>query len=1270
MRRKIKQCTKSIAAFGLALMLTWLPVCDVLPEVLAVEQGQLIIGYDQYVKDFQFCDNNGISVGESTHDTAGRQYVFESLNSGTYQLYANPTDEKLILQVNSGTGGARVSFEKDVIDTKDYKELPVSDEDVTNQQGEVDYRITTALASDQTFSVAFTDTEDSNNPYNGVTYISVTCGSDPLTIDANTGLYTVSANTATDTEVKVEFTLGAYKQPADSNIESADNKWVYTSTVGDVVIDKNGVISLGVKSVPVNAPEGTWTITSSGEGGYYGVSDFAEVTFTPNENNFLTGYTAYYTYSGKSDPEWEEVSLTGGKFTIQVGSGYVDPKDIKIKYVLGSTESSINTYDCNDAIKFDITGPVIGSVQEVKNVVTVAGEYWNNGKNQEQFPIYVVEITDVESGPKEVTYQLLDASDVAIPNAEGTVQVDDNKVEIPIKSRDATKISLTAKDKLGNETAGTVAVNIHYDTTNPTIDSITYEYANSSEAFSGVDKWQTQDVVVKIAASDVVGGTDTENSELENVVVYDTRDGNREQLTLTENAGEYSTTLSFVGVHNLEIWATDKAGNKSVVQTTTVKIDKAGISDPNVTLGSGITNCFAGAFDIKLTANTVSGLSEAEFVFHDNSGTEKSYVITAPAEQLTELSCPFPAAEFPNGFEGYVEVTYKDYIGNVSVAPIQKEFTYSDKGAELVVGAITNWTNQAVPVTVSAKDTFGGIQRIVYKVDGVEKEVVTTFTDPEAYVGGIQVDQPSSTAEGTLIEVIVISNSGAETSKSIRVYIDKQAPTVSLSGLNEGATYNTSRSLQITTKDNIWQAMQPVSVTATRSIDGTTTDMDLGSYDVESANDVATKTFTEDGVYEVTVVAKDAAGNTDMKKISFTIDRTAPVISMTGVTDGAYSSNPVTVNFQAVESFFDTNNVKITVERKLEGSTYGRTLTFTNTGKTSNMPTTFSEDGDYVITMSAVDRAGNVAEEKTISFTVDCTAPAVTLVGVEDYLITGKAVTLDFSVVESYYGTNKVTIQGSRRTSDGKVETINIMGWNNSGKTSAYTKEFAEDGYYTITISATDKAGNSKQQTIHFTIDTEAPVIGDLSAYDGKYLSTFRLKESLEELISELSVPSVKMTLNGEPYNGKEITEDGKYTLVIEVVDEVGLTATKTVEFVIDKTAPKVIFAGADNLGIYTTEVKLNIALENESDTITEILVNGVPYDLVEGQSMYDLNFSEYGIHEVIVSTIDAAGNENSQSIQFTYAEEKVVWLLYVIGGAVVVAAGLVVCLVVKAKKK
>ena len=358
------------------------------------------------------------------------------------------------------------------------------------------------------------------------------------------------------------------------------------------------------------------------------------------------------------------------------------------------------------------------------------------------------------------------------------------------------------------------------------------------------------------------------------------------------------------------------------------------------------------------------------------------------------------------------------------------------------------------------------------------------------------------------------------------------------------------------------------------------------------------------------------------------------------------------------------------MERKLAGSTFGRAIDFSNTGKTSSVSNTFTEDGDYTITFSATDGAGNIAATQTLSFTVDCTAPSVTVRGATDYFVTKDAVKLDFSVTEAYYETNTVQIQGTRRTVEGKTLSLNISGWSNTGMTSGLSREFTEDGYYTITITATDKAGNSKSQTVHFTIDTTPPVIGDLSEYDGKYLAGFQIKERMKDLIIELSVPTVRMTLNGEPYDGSEITKDGKYTLMIQVEDEVGLTASRTIEFVIDTVAPKIIFAGAENNRIYTAAVNLNLSLENEKDTILAIRINGKPYELTEGTAVYDLVFNEQGYYVIAVDTIDAAGNTNSQTIAFTYAEQKSIILLFVIVGAVVIAAGLVIGMAVKSKRK
>jgi hypothetical protein len=303
---------------------------------------------------------------------------------------------------------------------------------------------------------------------------------------------------------------------------------------------------------------------------------------------------------------------------------------------------------------------------------------------------------------------------------------------------------------------------------------------------------------------------------------------------------------------------------------------------------------------------------------------------------------------------------------------------------------------------------------------------------------------------------------------------------------------------------------------------------------------------------------------------------------------------------------------------------------------------------------------------------VDATAPLVTIAGTEDYMITTKPVSLNFSVTESYYDTNQVKISGNRRLSNGKVESLDISGWVNSGKTSTMAREFTEDGYYTIMISATDHAGNKRQQEIHFTIDTQAPIIAETlkERYQGGHFKSFKLDETLDELIDELTAPTVRMTLNGKAYDGSEIVEDGKYTLVIEVMDEVGFTSSQTIEFAIDNTAPKIIFAGAADGKTYTEAVRLNLSLENENDSIEQIMINGEEQLLTEGKTSYDYTFNTFDTYTVSVDTVDEAGNTNSQSITFTYAEHKQTGYLWVILAAAAAAIVLVAVLVIGGRRK
>lgn len=1366
MKMKLKQSIKSIMAFGMALMMTLMPIGNVLPEVsVYAATGIMIIQYNKYITGIELYNSEGNPITADTVDTSNYSNKYTSISSGGYgyTLKATTTNSNLKAQISiNGTP-------TDITETG-YN-LLVDEAKLANGESEVDYVISAVTDAEKTFEVSI----------DGATVTSVKIDDSTLVYDEANAVYKIPAGTDATKEVKVYFTLPMSKignltdtKLQYDGVDTTNNvrKFIYTIEVGELLnatdpeinptvneaakykisMDANtthnissawltteggttyyyapygddaisaeissntgyrlktlkvnstvpqdfttssvstfnvtinngnaGKIEAQSEVVPIPTPVGTF----DGVNQIYGKNSTINVIYEPT--NHVTGYQLQWgvTKNTSETPvTWNTCDINDGKFSFSVppsAAGDFSEYYIAYRYKSSVTESAI----VYQQLQVDVTAPNVTSFS-IEGNTEVNGEIWGNANNSISFKIVANDNGGAyKIGLSRVEYKVIKADGSTVAKS-GTINYDENNPAfiIPYTKTDVgARITYDVYDNAGNKTSGSQDIsNIKFDLTAPTVPTVKFYKEDGITEITDISKWLTENVKVVITPADTAPEAPTnevmsglpDNPDNNAVVV---KDENNNPITVYKDGSNYYFTLSDNKEHKFTISVYDKAGNVTTTSEIVVKIDKAGLTISEFTVGGSTTgNAFSNAVESKVTVTSVSGLNRVDFVFHDNeTGTEKTVTGTINQNVAT---CSFPINEFQDGFDGYVQaVCYDnafDSLGDPSDINHKKSIQmnkvqYSKDGAGVELLASQLWTNQIVPVAVHVTSPKTDIVKVIYYVDGVEIGSETSFSNVHDVNTTLKIDKGSASPEGTEVVVKAITNSGLETSNSIRVYIDKQSPTVTLGGVTEGATYNSARSLQITTNDNIWQKLQPVSVTATKTIDGNTTNIDLGSYTVDSANHVMSKAFSEDGIYNVTVKAVDAAGNTDTKTISFTIDRTAPVISMTGVKEGAYSSNPVTVTFQSVESFFDTNNVKITVERKIEGSTYERTLTFNNTGKTSNLANTFTEDGDYTITMTAVDRAGNEATPQTLSFTVDCTAPSVTLTGTKDYFVTNQPVTLDFLVKEAYFETNQVQIRGSRRLANGKTEAINISGWSNTGISSSLSNEFMEDGYYTITISATDKAGNNKQQTIHFTIDTEAPVIGDLSQYDGKYLSSFELKESLEDLISELSVPTVKMTLNGEAYDGHEITEDGKYTLVIEVVDEVGLSSTKSVEFVIDKTAPKIIFAGVEDKKTYTEAVRLNLSLENENDTIVEILINGEPYELTEGQSSYDISFDTFGDYEVVVLTIDEAGNDNSQTIQFTYAEHKNMAFLWIVIGAVVVAAGLVIFLVVKSKKK
>ncbi len=230
-----------------------------------------------------------------------------------------------------------------------------------------------------------------------------------------------------------------------------------------------------------------------------------------------------------------------------------------------------------------------------------------------------------------------------------------------------------------------------------------------------------------------------------------------------------------------------------------------------------------------------------------------------------------------------------------------------------------------------------------------------------------------------------------------------------------------------------------------------------------------------DGAHTLTASQTDLAGNTGTATLSFTLDKTAPAVSMALVSDtGSSSSDKITSN-PAVKGIGQANTL---VTIKEGGATLGTTMA-DGTGAWSFTPAGLA-DGAHTLTASQTDLAGNTGTA-TLSFTLDTTAPVVSMALVSD---TGSSATDKITSNPAVKGTGQantlVTIKEGGATL-GTTMADGTGAW-------SFTPTGLADGAHTLTASQTDLAGNTGTATLSFTLDRTAPALSMALVSDDRQL--------------------------------------------------------------------------------------------------------------------------------------------------------------------------------------
>lgn len=812
-------------------------------------------------------------------------------------------------------------------------------------------------------------------------------------------------------------------------------------------------------------------------------------------------------------------------------------------------------------------------------------------------------------------------------------------------------ITITAKDGAGNEAEKEV-IQFVIDKTAPqlsitgvrngymTKDNISIQL-NATDYNHDFSKYK-----VEVVRSDVNGELDRKN------YVFGESEWQKNGFTAVK-----TMTFSEEGKYEVVFDAVDKAGNEAATKKVSFYIDCtapviSGIvySDSNGILKEKYHNIYSNRailveFDVW---DRVTGVNDKKvyvtvgkpeekgsqlYIAHKTIGN--SYYVYVP----TDLSL----AEF----DSQITIWANDNVNNErNVLSTNLIFNTSKPSIGMNCDVdYTKWTNQDVTFNTTVSDEKSGLKEVVYKINNktVKKVVFDTLTTSYSYE--LTAKETASKVTGYTVAIEVTNNCGTSATALRQVYIDKVKPKVSLSGISNGTHYNTNQIFTTDVKDVSYKDTKTTYV-VTRTLDGKEYPVSMAVFRSDKQEDSCNRKVIKEGQYKIYAITTDSAGNRSVSNtLRFVIDKTAPKLSIDGVQNGAMSGSAVSVEFGCVESFYATNNVAIKVQRKLDGKTETREINgFPKNAKKTSMTQSFSEDGTYEITIEATDKAGNIATPQTIIFSVDQSKPEIRITGTDNYEQWKEPVNVQFTVEESYYANNNVEIKGTRTDIDGNVTDVALPEFSSVGKVSSLSQMFNQDGIYEFEVVSKDEAGNRGSGKIHFVIDQTNPQINNIEKFDGGYYQSFRLAESLEDIFKDLTVINYRILLNGIEYDGiTPVEEEGKYTLDVEVSDELGHVTSRLVEFIIDHTAPKVIFTGAKDGETVHESGTITMSLTNAEDEITDVRMNGVHYD----SDVRSLDYSEYGSYQIEVDCVDKAGNSITRSLYFVYNNPKTDFALY-----------------------
>ncbi|QBM59033.1 Ig-like domain-containing protein [Salmonella enterica] len=819
-------------------------------------------------------------------------------------------------------------------------------------------------------------------------------------------------------------------------------------------------------------------------------------------------------------------------------------------------------------------------------------------------------------------------------------------------------LMVEASDKAGNKTTQKLDFIIDTLLSEPTI---TLDSADDSAAGDNITN-------VKMPGF-TLGNID---ADVTKVVVTVAHDGKNQQIELIKNGGVWRFTPGAAwtdGDYTLTVKVEDKAGNTNysapltVTIDTQTSIDRIELLNDTGIVGDNLTNEARPQFHITVPTDVNS-------VQLSLDGGINWVNATLTSDGVWEYIWPTELVE--NTYTLTVKAT--DVAGNTATETLNfiidttlSTPTITLDSADDSGTANDNKTNVKTPGFI-----IGGIDSDVTQVvvqvmrDGHSEEVELTQTNGQwRFVPG------SAWTDGDYTLTVTVKDEAGNIRHSapLTVTIDTQIAIDHIELVNDSGIPNDNLTNNVRPQ---FQVTVPTDVNVVRlSIDGGKTWFNATQSSTSGVWDYTWLTDVGEGKHTLTVEATDAAGNKATQNLEFNIDTllSEPTIALDSTDDsGTKGDNLTNVNKPTfILGNIDADARYVTVEVQHGGTKEVLTATKGATGIWSVTPTGTWADGDYTLTVRVEDDAGNVKYSAPLTVTVD------TQITIDDIELVNDSGTKGDNLTNDANPHFRITVPGDVNevslSIDGGVTWVKAMQSSKSGVWNyTWPKTWADDDY-TLTVKATDNAGNTVTRTLDFTIDTtlSTPVIvldsADDTGVQGDNM-TNRTQPTFN--LQHIDDDAVRVTVSVEHGGGVttfDATKDaggwtftpptswgaGDYTLSVSVEDKAGNTShSASLKVTVDTQI------GIDNIelvndsGIPNDNQTNNVRPQFQVTVPTD--VNVVRLSIDGGKTWFNATQSstsgvwDYtwladvgeGKHTLTVEATDKAGNKATQQLEFT----------------------------------